>query len=238
MNRRSRLSPIARRTALRVLLVAGAVMLPALAWWSGLLNDLRDPGWLAAGGWKSCVFYVAAFIVLGGVGVPPALLIVPLSLVWPVAVAIPMALVGGLGSATVGFLLSRHVARDFLADRVPEKVRIYEDRLESHGLSTVIVLRLLFFLFPPVNWLLGISRISLPVYLLGTLIGALPATLAFTLTGRGLVGLVTGLPAWGMLLVALGAVAGLILWWRFVMAPLHRRMTRSRADARRPGDGQ
>src|SRR5262249_10299202 len=53
-------------------------------------------------------------------------------------------------------------------------IRTLDDRLERRGVATVIVLRLLLFLAPPLNWLLGASRVRTTDYVLGTALGILP----------------------------------------------------------------
>src|SRR5262249_60293824 len=54
------------------------------------------------------------------------------------------------------------------------RIRALDDRLERPGVAPVIVLRLLFFLAPPLNWVLGATRVRLSDYVVGTAIGILP----------------------------------------------------------------
>jgi phospholipase D1/2 len=81
-----------------------------------------------------------------------------------------------LGTALV-FLLVRYTAQAWvqraLRDRLP-RLRALDDRLERHGLVTVIVLRLSLFLAPPLNWALGASRVRTADYVLGTALGIVP----------------------------------------------------------------
>jgi uncharacterized membrane protein YdjX (TVP38/TMEM64 family) len=46
-----------------------------------------------------------------------------------------------------------------------------EDRLQTTGLMTVVYVRLLSFMLPPVNWLLSLMNISYRDLFLGTLLG-------------------------------------------------------------------
>jgi len=161
------------------------------------------------GGWGSASLYALVFAGLGAVGVPPMLLIVPAVWGWPVRIALAIASTGGMGAALLGFLGSRHWARAWVDPRIPPRVRAWESRLERHALGTVIMLRLLFYLFPPITWLLGVSRIRLGTFVAGTAIGAAPGTLAFVLTGHGALTLLCGLPP--VMLGVVTAIAGLFL---------------------------
>ena len=190
---------------------------------------LRDPqavliDWAAHWGWPAVFVYLAGFIVLGTVGVPPALFIVPLGLLWPRVVAFPMALAGGVGAALTGFLLSRYIARGLLSLHIPKRLQHYEEQLEEHGFSTVIMLRLLFFLFPPINWLLGVSDISLRTYVTATVLGSLPGTLFLTFTGSGMIPWVLGQSPLVIVSSVIAFALVVILWLRFIMThPAHRR---------------
>jgi len=83
-----------------------------------------------------------------------------------------------LGTAAT-FLLVRYAAQAWVQramhDRLP-RLRALDDRLERHGVVTVLVLRLLLFLAPPLNWALGASRVRTADYVLGTALGIVPGT--------------------------------------------------------------
>ena len=75
-----------------------------------------------------------------------------------------------LGTAAT-FLLVRYAAQAWVQramhDRLP-RLRALDDRLERHGVVTVLVLRL--------NWALGASRVRTADYVLGTALGIVPGT--------------------------------------------------------------
>jgi len=79
--------------------------------------------------------------------------------------------------ATATFLVVRYVGRDWvqrgLATRFP-RLRALDDRLEQHGFRTVLVLRLLLFMAPPLNWALGATRVRFQHYVAGTALGTIP----------------------------------------------------------------
>jgi uncharacterized membrane protein YdjX (TVP38/TMEM64 family) len=98
-----------------------------------------------------------------------------------VALGAPKAFVYGwvacLIGATATFLVVRYLGRDYvqrgLATRFP-RLRALDDRLERHGFRTVLVLRLLLFMAPPLNWALGATSVRFSHYLAGTALGTLP----------------------------------------------------------------
>jgi len=75
------------------------------------------------------------------------------------------------------FILVRYGAQEWaqraLHDRFP-RFRALDDRLEHHGVLTVALLRLVFFLAPLLNWSLGATRLLFRDYVIGTGIGILP----------------------------------------------------------------
>lgn len=147
------------------------------------------PDRIQALGWPAPVLFGILIAVLGGVGIPPVFLILPAAAAWPFCVAFPTCLLGGLGAALSGFWLSRHFFKQTRLPRLPKRIVEYEHRLESHAFSTILILRLFFYLLPPINWMLGLSRVSLRLYLAATITGMLPWTLAYLLTGQGITAL-------------------------------------------------
>lgn len=145
--------------------------------------QLPQPGWLLWWG------LLAVTIAAGGCGIPPVVFILPAASLWTFPGALLFSLLGGMGGSLLGFFLARYFLRETLTARIPLKIRKFEQRLEAHALLTVLGLRLLFYLFPPVNWMLGLSRISLGRFSLGTFFGMLPGTLLLLSTGRGLTGM-------------------------------------------------
>ena len=85
--------------------------------------------------------------------------------------------IASVAGTALAFLLVRYTAQAWvqraLRDRLP-RLRALDDRLARHGVVTVVVLRLLLFLAPPLNWALGASRVGTADYVLGTALGIVP----------------------------------------------------------------
>ncbi len=57
-----------------------------------------------------------------------------------------------------------------------QRLRSVDERIARHGFVTVVVLRLLLYLAPPLGWMLGLTRVKLRDYVLGTAVGIIPGT--------------------------------------------------------------
>ena len=84
---------------------------------------------------------------------------------------------GGLLGAAVAFQIARQTAQatvqDALLDRFP-RLRAFDERLARRGFGTILILRLLLLLSPPLNWAVGLSRVGFRDYLAATAVGILP----------------------------------------------------------------
>jgi len=81
-----------------------------------------------------------------------------------------------LGSACT-FLLVRTFLRRTFQSSVEGRfafLQNLDDRLARRGFQTVLVLRLLLFMAPPLNWLIALSRVRFPHYLAGSMAGIIP----------------------------------------------------------------
>jgi uncharacterized membrane protein YdjX (TVP38/TMEM64 family) len=179
-------SGIVGRVAL--LVAVGFVLLSA--WALGLLETLTDPKETAAllrsmGVW-GYVLYLASFALLSPFFVPGIAFVVPAAMVWPLWISVPLSLVGATGAGSVGFGFARFLGNDWAAQRIPERLRRWDDALVSRPIRTTILIRLIFFLFPPAHWALGLSRIPYGAFALGTFLGYIPFIVAMSVIGNGL----------------------------------------------------
>ncbi|MDZ7640494.1 MAG: sulfotransferase [Desulfurivibrio sp.] len=152
------------------------------------IDSLTHPetlsGHVTRNGASGVALFLLIFIVIGNI-IPPVVFVVVAGLFWPFHLALLISFIGGIGTAVLSFVVSRHAARDFFNRHIPRKIKEYSIGIRRHGFETTIMLRLLFFLFPPVNWLLGISQIKTRDYILGTALGCLPGMVLYTYIGNG-----------------------------------------------------
>lgn len=181
-------------TRIKGLLMLGALGVLLISFF--LLRNLNphniETSALRSLGFPLVIGFTGFMILAGGCGVPPALFVIPAAALWSFPVAICVSIVGGLGATCLGFFLARYVFRETVTPKIPPKILRFERRLERHAFSTVLLLRLLFYLFPPINWMLGISHIRPSTFLSATFLGMLPATFAYVWAGQGLLGITKG----------------------------------------------
>jgi uncharacterized membrane protein YdjX (TVP38/TMEM64 family) len=199
----------------RTIKIGVAVCVAALVIWAlsaGALDVLTDGDRLEellddAGVWGPILF-VLAFTAAQPLSLPGVVLIVPATFVWPWWQVALLSLAGGMIASIVGFVLARWIARDWVLERLPQRFRTWEVRLAENGFVATVGLRLLTGYTPAADWLLGVSRVTVPAFLAGTLIGLIPSTVALSAWGDDAVRLVQRAP---LVLGGLGLAAGAIV---------------------------
>jgi len=135
-----------------------------------------------AGPWGG-VLFIAAYSCLQPFGVNGLVFLLSAPLIWSPTDAFLLNWAGTIGTGLFSFWGARFVARDWIQERLPQRIRRFDDRLSTHGLRTVFLLRLIFYTAPTVQWALGVSRVSFVPFLAGTVLGVAPFTLMTTLVG-------------------------------------------------------
>jgi uncharacterized membrane protein YdjX (TVP38/TMEM64 family) len=135
-----------------------------------------------AGAWGGVIFIVA-YSFLQPFGVNGLVFLLSAPLIWSPTEAFLLNWAGTVGTGIFSFSGARFVARDWVQQRLPKRVRRFDDRLDTRGFRTVFLLRLVFYTAPTVQWALGVSRVSPAPFLAGTVLGVAPFTLLTTLLG-------------------------------------------------------
>jgi len=86
--------------------------------------------------------------------------------------------------ATLAFLSSRYLLRDWVQGKFGERLRAVDDGLEKDGAFYLFTLRLIpVFPFFVINLLMGLTRIKTGTFFWVSQIGMLPATIVFVNAG-------------------------------------------------------
>lgn len=146
-----------------------------------------DPDWMRrwlrdAGAWGG-VLFVVAYCCLQPLGVRSIFFLLSAPMVWDPTMAFLLSWAGAMGASIVAFGFARFVARDWVQQRLPRGVRRLDDRLVTDGGRTVLLLRLIFYITPAVQYGLGVSRVAVGPFLIGTALGVVPLTGLATLLG-------------------------------------------------------
>ena len=103
---------------------------------------------------------------------------------------------GGLISSIITFQIARILGRPeveelLTSNRLLSSLNKYDNKLESHGILTTIILRLLPVMpFNMLNIFMGISSVKRKDYMLGTLLGLLPSNLISVYFGSSIIYLI------------------------------------------------
>lgn len=174
----------------RILIAVSLVVALAAAWYFDLfgyltverLRELKA----VLGPWAPIAF-VCAFVIGELLQVPSVFWVLCAGLIWPWWFALPLSLLAALLAATVAFLLARHVLGDRFHEKLPQGFEVLNKGLQDSPLKAVIMIRVTTFLHPVVHWVLAASQISLPIFLIGTVLGILPGVIALIFLGQSFV---------------------------------------------------
>jgi len=199
-----------------VLLVATAL---AVAWRTGVLRRFADPAsvkttLLALGPW-GYVAFVLAYAALQPFGVPGTVFIMAAPLIWPWPVAFGLSMAGTMAASVVGFSFARFVARDWIAPRIPERFRQYDEALARRAFATVFALRLIFWMPPLLHAFFGVSRVRFATHFWGSLFGYVIPLLAVSYFGQRLFDALKQVSSEGWIAVGVGAATIALGVWVF-----------------------
>lgn len=209
-----------RVRALLLLLVIGVV---AWLYATGAYESL-DPNrirfWLRDAGGYGGVLFVASYSLLQPVGVRSIFFLLSAPLVWSPMTAFALSVAGTVAACVLAFAFARFVAHDWVQKRLPRSIRRLDERLVSHGFRTVLLLRLVFYTTPMLQYGLGISRVRTWPFLAGTVLGILPFTALATVAGVQIGAWLESHPlstwpwaqSWPVMVLA-AAVLAVAAWW-------------------------
>lgn len=169
------------RPALLVALVAVGVTI-VLA--GGVPSPAATRSWVDAAGWAGPVVYALLYAVLALTPAPASLFGVAAGVLFGLPVGLAVVLVGAMLGAVAGFAGARRLGRDAVLRLGGRRVAPLDDLVRRRGLLAVIAVRLMPLLpFTTLNLACGLTAVRWGDYLLGTVIGILPATTAFVTIG-------------------------------------------------------
>lgn len=102
---------------------------------------------------------------------------------WGTLYAVTAASIG----ATLSFLLTRYLLRDYVLERFGSRLEGINRELEERGMNYLLFVRLVpLFPFFLVNLASGLTRLPLRTFMLGTFIGIIPGGFVYVNAGSGL----------------------------------------------------
>jgi len=151
---------------------------------------------------------------------------------------VPRTLLAGVGGVLFGFLggafyilagvtlgallahtIGRYLGRDFMARHLRGRLLAVEQAVTNRGILAVVISRMIPFVpFCVANYVFGTTRVRMAPFLAGTVLGALPATLAYAALGSATAkGDTLGMSIAGAMIVTLGvggSIGSFLVWRR------------------------
>lgn len=149
----------------------------ALGHYTGFIENFDQASlksWVKESGPLGFIGLIAAFSV-GMLIQVPGMLFVGVSIwVYGQTLGAILAHLGGVVALSVSFLVARTVGGRPLGAMKNKWAQKVFARLDEHPISTVAILRLVFWFGPPINYALAFSNIKFRDYVIGSAIGLIP----------------------------------------------------------------
>ena len=88
--------------------------------------------------------------------------------------------IGALIGAGGAFYIGRTLGREFATTLIGNKLKKYDEAIGRNGFAAVLYLRLVYFPFTPMNFGMGLTKVTFRDYIAGTGLGILVGTFIFT----------------------------------------------------------
>ena len=88
--------------------------------------------------------------------------------------------IGAMLGAATAFVIGRTLGREFASSLIGNRLKKYDDAIMKNGFATVLYLRLVYFPFTPMNFGMGLTKVSFRDYIFGTGLGIIVGTFIFT----------------------------------------------------------
>ena len=202
---------------IRIALVVFVALMMLTAYQLGLFEHFSEPAKLkealvGLGGWGYLAF-IASYTLLQPFGVPGTIFIWSAPLIWSWPVAFALSLIGTQAASVVGFSFSRFIGREWVASKIPERFKQYDEALAKRAFLTVVVLRFIFWMPQPLHAFFGVSKVSFATHFWGSLVGYVVPMFLVSFFGPKLFSLLLLVPGWVFVAAAGGLLLGGGLWY-------------------------
>ncbi len=187
-----------RKYAPLIVLVAGMVLIFAMGWHR--LLSLRTVGmnyeWLTSQIDHhlavSLLIYFLTYVVVVALSLPGGLVMTLTGgLLFGWKIGAPVTVIGATTGATIVFLIARSSFGESLVARAGPWIVKLREGFKENALSYLLFLRLVpAFPFVVVNLAPALLNVPLRTYVIGTFLGIIPASIAYSIAGAGLASIV------------------------------------------------
>lgn len=204
-----------RRTLVRIVLFTALAAAIVLAYqYRDLLNVAALEDWVKKAGPLGPVLYMAVYAVATVLFLPGSVLTLAGGALFGPVWGTLYSLTGATLGATVAFVIARYLASDWVHRKAGGWTKQLIEGVEQEGWRFIAFVRLVpLFPFNLLNYALGITRIGLVAYVVGSYVFMFPGALAYTYlgyAGREAVAGGEGLIQKGLLALALLSVVAFL----------------------------
>lgn len=141
--------------------------------------------WLTSAGWWAPVAFIAVYAVGTVLFLPGSVLTLAAGALFGIPPGALYSLAGATLGAVLAFLVARHLAGDWVAQKTGGRLKQLIEGVEAEGWRFAALVRLVpLFPFNLVNYALGLARIPLAAYALASAVCMLPGALAYAWLGH------------------------------------------------------
>lgn len=144
----------------------------------------RIAAFVGSAGPAAPVMFVLLYVAASVLVVPGAVLTVAAGVLFGTAFGTVLAVVGASLGAAAAFEIGRWLGREQVERVAGERISRFDDWLERRGFTAVLYVRLIPVIpFNVLNYAAGVTGLRRRDYLLGTVVGIVPGTLAYAALG-------------------------------------------------------
>ncbi|PCJ51455.1 MAG: hypothetical protein COA73_17385 [Candidatus Hydrogenedentota bacterium] len=165
-------------------IIIGLIILSRFVDIQGAITGALD--WIEAQGALGFVLFIVLYIVACVFVIPGSLITLGGGAIYGLPLGFALVSAGSTLGATITFIISRYLARDFVEGKVAsnKKFKAMDDAVAQQGWKIVFLTRLTPVMpFSLQNYGYGITKVSLPHYILATWIGMMPGTVLYVYLG-------------------------------------------------------
>ncbi|RZM75196.1 TVP38/TMEM64 family protein [Leptolyngbya iicbica] len=147
-----------------------------------LVNALA---WVDSLGLIAPIAFIGLYVIVTVAFIPASVVTLGAGVVFGVVKGSLYVFIGAMLGATAAFLVGRYVARDWVSKKVAsnEKFKVIDEAIAREGRKIIFLIRLSpAFPFNLLNYALGLTKVSLKDYVLGTT-GIIPGTIMYVYLG-------------------------------------------------------
>lgn len=169
------------RLAVFLVLIA---MIAVASLYRGQISSAALESWVKGAGLAGPLLYIALYAVATVLFLPGSILTLAGGAIFGPVWGTVCSLTGATAGATAAFLIARYLASDWVSRRASGWIKQVIDGVEQEGWRFVAFVRLIpLFPFNLLNYVLGLTRISLVQYVVASFVFMFPGALAYTYLG-------------------------------------------------------